>query len=165
MRIVIPVLSLLVVGASWPSQSLATDRMSPAAIEADVRRVGAKAVVNRLWESHAWGSVEAHVSSGDRAWIALAPTLSAGTDAATSEGLGLALAEALPKWPKAVLAVLDLTDRPVLGPSQVCSVPFYDVSAAFLRHYKQRALAAVSAVRDQRLAPAKRACLAKLRGS
>ena len=136
---------------------------TPATLRADIEHRSAKAVVDHLWNSHAWDLVVDHISRGEEAWIALAPSLAAGTDAGASETLSVSLADALPRNPEAVLAVLDLTDGPVLGPGQVCSAPFYDDSKAASARYRRRALQAVKAIRDPRLNAARDACLTRLK--
>jgi hypothetical protein len=95
----------------------------------------------------------------------LAPRLAPGTDAESSEDMGIVLARALPRNPSAVLGALDLRDGPVLGPSRVCGVPFIEPSPAFVHSYTTRALAAVSGVRAPRLDDARKACLSALRRS
>src|SRR5689334_574509 len=49
------------------------------------------------------GAVLDRIASGDRRWLALVPRLAPGTDAGTAEGLRIAVAQALPRNPRAVL--------------------------------------------------------------
>ena len=60
---------------------------------------------------------------GRAAYIRLAPELAPGTDAGTSEELGISLAFALPKAPMTVLQAIDLKVGPTLGVSRVCGKP------------------------------------------
>ena len=98
----------------------------PATIAASIRAHGAAATVAGLLKADQWESVAGKIGSGDARWIALAPPLVPGADGAVAEGLGISLAYALPKNPRAVLAALDPKDGPVIGADQVCSVPFIE---------------------------------------
>jgi hypothetical protein len=125
--------------------------------------VGSKRTVDELWDQNRWGSVVDQISTGQADWVALAPRLATGTDAGTSETLGIALALALPRNPAAVLAALDLQGGPVLGPSIVCGVPLIDESPRFVANYRRRARAALNKVQSAALQSAKRACGAALK--
>jgi hypothetical protein len=99
--------------------------LTPSIVQAEIRGHGAKPVVDQLFKTEAWGQVTRNIGAGKTDWIALAPDLAAGTDAATAETLGISLAEALPKSPGAVLAVVQLNgDAAPLLVSNVCSAPF-----------------------------------------
>ena len=67
-------------------QAVAAPAPTPASARRDVAEHGAKAVVDAMWTAGSWDRVEDGIASGSRAWIALAPLLSSGTDACTSEG-------------------------------------------------------------------------------
>lgn len=100
---------------------------------------------------------------GDARWIALAPRLAPGTDAGTSEGLGIALAHALPRNPRAVLAVLGVAGGPVsVSAGRVCGVPFIEDTVKDLTAYRRRAARAVRGVTDPSLVRARAACLSVL---
>ena len=146
-------------------EAAANPPVTPAAVLASIKQNGAKATVGRLRDSEDWRIIQKHIERGEADWIALAPSLAPGTDAASSEDLGIFLAEALPKNPSAVLGALDLRDGPVLGPSRVCGVPFIEPSPTFVHSYTTRAIAAVSGVRDRGLIGARQACLSALRRS
>ncbi|RDJ98303.1 hypothetical protein DLM46_33875 [Paraburkholderia lacunae] len=109
-----------------------------------------------------WDSVLTHIDSGNAAWVALVPKLAAGTDGGNSEDLGIGLAYALPKNPKAVLQAIDPDNGPVLGVSRVCSAPFIEDTVKDIPAYIKRAKVALSKVRDPSLQDVKKACLAEL---
>ncbi len=91
--------------------------------------------------------------------MALAPKLAPGADAGAAEELPIALAFALPKNPRAVLAVLG-GGFPV---EDVCSAPFIEGTVKDIPAYVKEAKAAVARVTDAKLAKVRDACLAELR--
>jgi hypothetical protein len=94
------------------------------------------AAVDRLFE---------RIGTGRADWVALAPKLADGADGADAEGLGIALAYALPRNPAAALKVVDPVegDSHILAISRVCGIPFIDDAP---KNYKAKALHAVSVV-------------------
>jgi hypothetical protein len=130
-------------------------------IAADIAAEGAGPVVHRLWESGEFDSVLDKISSGDSKWIRLAPDLAAGADAGAAEGLGVALARALPSNAAAVLAVLDQA-RPALSPAYVCGIPFIEGSLKDVTDYRRKAEAAVEQIHGASLHDSKQACIAAL---
>lgn len=145
------------------SQGAVSSRLTPGAVERRIIDHGAKAVIDDLWKAGGWDQVEKGIAAGIPAWIRLAPRLSDGTDAGTSEGLGQSLIVALPKAPAAVLAVLDVNSRfGPRSPKTVCSASFYEGDPTNIPQYRARAIGALSRVGDPALASAKRACLAHL---
>lgn len=143
----------------------AADAPTLSEITARIHKSGAEATVSGLIKSDQWEVVTRRMATGDKRWIALAPALATFSDGAFSEGLGIGLAYALPKNPRAVLAALDLTNGPVLGASHVCSVPFIEDTVRNRPAYKRRALRAVAGVTDPALARARSMCLAVLKQS
>lgn len=106
------------------------------------------------------------VGKGKSEWIAIAPRIAPGTDAAVAEGLGISLARALPRNPLAVLRVVDLANEDgVLGVNRVCGVPFIETTRAYNNAYKRRAIPAVSRVQDFTVATARAKCLSRLKSS
>jgi len=134
----------------------------PLQLARDIGNEGPAAVVERLWRTGTYQEVLQQMASGSKQWVALAPQLAQGADAAAAEGLGIALAEALPRNPASVLAVLDPA-RPALSPARICGVPFIEGTTVDIPAYVRDSTAAVSAVTDDRLQAAKVACLAALR--
>ena len=132
-------------------------------IVAELGREGPAATVKSLRAKHKWEQVLDHIGTGKPAWLALAPRLAAGTDASTSLGLTIALADALPRNPTAVLELV----RDATGPlalNQVCSAPYIKPSQADLASYRRTAKHAVDAVTTPDLRSARSACLKALKG-
>ena len=134
---------------------------SPSALVRQLDDKGAKATVSGMSESE-WDNVLTNIDSGNAEWIALVPRLAKGTDGGNSEDLGIGLAYALPKNPKAVLKAIDPDNGPVLGVSRVCSAPFVEDTVKDIPAYIKRARAALTKVRDPALQDIKKACLAEL---
>ena len=124
---------------------------------------GPRETVRALHDHGRFQYVLNRIGSGDTAWIRLAPRLAQGADGADAEGLGVALAEALPKQPRAVLASLDMKGGVVLGPQRVCSTPFIEPKPGRVERYKPAAMHAVMSVHTPALRSASDACLAALR--
>ena len=102
------------------------------------------------------------MGDGGSQWVALAPGLAPGADAGSAEGLGISLALALPKNPRAVLAAIDPANGHVLGAGRVCGMPFIEDTVKDRPAYRRRALRAVRGVSDRSLANARAACLSAL---
>ena len=143
--------------------ALGASAPGPDAVAASVARRGPAETLAALDRAGQLDGVLDRVGSGQRAWVALVPRLAAGADGAAAESLGIALADALPRAPGAVLAVLDPADGPLIGAGRMCGVPFIERPTSALRAYRQRALRAAAAVRDPALAAVREACLAALR--
>ena len=149
-----------ILAAAGPGRAAGPPGLSQ--VRASLQREGSHATVRRLMASGTWRAVLDAIGRGDAGWVAIAPSLARDADGAFAEGLGVALAEALPKSPAAVLNVLDPGDGQVIGASRVCSAPFIEPKPGVLAAYRKRAVAAVRAVRVARLSAARRACLARL---
>ncbi len=137
-----------------------------ASVEASIRRRGAAETIAMLWEKgkspSQWDWVMDRMGDGNGGWIALAPKLAPGSDAGSAEDLGISLAFALPKNPRAVLAVLDPEDDMLLGANRVCGIPFIEDTVKDIPAYRRGAIRAVEAVAVPELRTAKAACLAAL---
>ncbi|NIF77827.1 hypothetical protein F3J20_10510 [Paraburkholderia sp. Cy-641] len=139
----------------------ASAEANPSALARQINDQGAKAVVNGMSESE-WDNVLTHIDSGSMAWIALVPKLAEGADSGNAEDLGIGLAYALPKSPRAVLKAIDPGNGPVLGVNRVCSAPFIEDTVPDIPAYVKRAKAALGKVHDRSLRDVKKACLAEL---
>jgi len=98
-------------------------RLSAAQLEAEIHAVGAKTVLIKYYDTPAWSaSIMPGISSASPAWLRVAERLKAGSDAASSEDLGIALYDALAVAPFRVLPVLTR----VYGGSleDICDVSF-----------------------------------------
>jgi len=124
--------------------------------------VGATATVRELDGGGRWEQVLGRIGSGDRRWIALAHQLAYGADSTTSQTLSSALAEALPKSPRAVLTVLNLKGPVSLKPGSVCKAPFFERASVDIPAYKASTLRILATLSDARLARVRDACVSHL---
>jgi hypothetical protein len=138
--------------------------LDPSSLKDEIQTRGAKAVVDELFRSGAWENIVIkEIGAGSVPWIGLAPALSKGADAATSEELGDGLIHALPKAPEAVLSVIDLSGESIpRAPDTVCSAAFFEGDPTDPQKYRRAAIQAVGHVGNPALASAKRACLNEL---
>jgi len=148
---------MLIAAAGATAQS-----MTAGSIAAEIGSEGARPVVQRLWNSGEFGRVLDAIATGDSEWIALSPELASGADGAAGEGLGIALARALPKNPAAVLSALD-AELPAISIARVCGLPFVEGSIQDIESYRREAEAALEQVRGAALQDRKADCLADLR--
>jgi hypothetical protein len=149
---------VLVVVVSTPA--LAAPQLTPQAIAADIAAHGADVVVAKLAKNGDYDRVLGHIDKGEAEWVALAPKLAPGTDAGWAEALSISLAFALPKNPKAVLALL--AGKDAFAADDICSAPFIEGTIKDVPGYIRRAKAAVAKLSDPSLQSAKAACLAAL---
>ncbi len=141
--------------------------ISVAAVEHRLAEMGPTATVRELDGAGRWAQVLTRIQAGDARWIGLAHRLAQGADASTSGALTTALAEALPKSPRAVLAAMTLKGPAPISPARVCKAPFQDDDEVDITAYKAstlKALGALSAQRltGQRLASVRNACVMRL---
>jgi len=142
------------------SSGACADALTAAGVSRDIDAHGARSAVEALDRTGRFDKVLDRIASGQSAWIQLAPRLAKGTDAGNSAELGVALAQALPKNPQAVLAVLD--GGPIIGADTVCAVPFIEPAPDEVTAYLSSAVAAVKSVRTSARSASKAACLAAL---
>ncbi len=114
-----PALALIIAGILSASQ-----------FAASVQSQSPRQAVGQLVSGGDWPRVLAAIRSGAADWIALAPQLAAGADAAQGAELTKALAAALPRAPAEVLAVVDVRRSSVLGVQAVCAAPAAGGAAA-----------------------------------
>lgn len=121
-------------------------------------------MVDQLYASHAYEDVVMRrIRAGAVDWILLAPVLSEGTDAATSEELGEALVYALPKAPRAVLSVIDPASKIIpRSVDTVCSASFYEGDPIDPARYRIAARQALQKVIEPSFRALKERCLAQL---
>jgi hypothetical protein len=152
--------ALAIIGSSaWAGPAIT----SPAQVSAAIERQGAATFLASLSADDTDRLMD-KIGSGRSEWIALAPKLAEGADAGNAEGLGIELAYALPKNPRAVLSVVDPLegDGHILEISRVCGIPFIETVPA---GYKVKALRAVRSVTDPRLRDVKARCIKALQKS
>lgn len=129
------------------------------AAQADKRivAIGAKAFLNNLNEDQL-DTLYRRIGKGASDWVALAPKLAKGADAANAEGLTIELAKALPRNPKAVLSVITADADGILSAHMVCGMPFIEDTATHLAAYKKQTLRKLSHVTEPALLKAKQNC-------
>lgn len=108
--------------------------------------------------SSLWAELMEHISSGDTNWIVYVPLFASGTDAGYATQLTMALARALPKNPHAVLSL----EYSFVSLRNVCSMPFFDPNADFIRQYTEDVALAMREVSDPYMRMDKEICLIRL---
>ena len=137
--------------------------LSASQFAADVERNGPRPAVAHLVAGGDWGRVMGAIRNGAADWIALAPELAKGVDAAHSAELTAALAAALPRAPSEVLAVTDLRRSPVLGVQAICGAPAGSHAAANRAAYLADARESLELLPDvAAIGKAKAVCLKEL---
>ncbi len=154
---------LLAALAAEPSMSAPPPTLTTTEVQREVVTEGPLATVKALWRAGRWVIVGNCVASGDPDWVALAPLVAPGTDAGTSEGLSIALADAFPKAPDAVLAVVTGHGGGSLNPRRVCRAPFIEDEPEHRRAYLEAALEALDRPMPAVERANQHACLARLR--
>lgn len=140
-----------------PKSSLTSE-----SIGQEVRTLGAKATVEKLNSGprpRRWDLVLDRIESGAVEWLGVAKDLSPGTDAGTSTGLRVTLARALPKNPGGVLALID---GKVITVEYLCTAPFIEPEAAFLRRYLRDTKSALETLKDSTVDAYRRDCLQEI---
>ena len=148
--------------AALLTAALAASAPTPAAVARMIDASGARRTVQALdrgGEHSRFDAVLDRIAAGDRRWLALVPRLAPGTDAGTAEGLRIAVAQALPRNPRAVLRLVPKT----FPAEDVCGFPMIEPTQSETRSYFRAALPAVQGVTARALRPAKQQCLAELR--
>ncbi len=126
-------------------------------------RYSAPAIVEKLMENKGanWDVIMNKVAGGDGDWIHhTIYFISPGTDAGTSDDVRMALANALPKNPKAVLCAEINGKYPSL---EVCSLPFIESEYYFVKDYGEGTLAALHLVDAPELLEVRDNCARVLR--
>ena len=119
---------------------------------------GVASVAKRVDSDESFGrSVMNGIATGDSLWLEVASRLKPAS--ATAEAsLSIALASALPRSPRRVLALLG-EKYPI---EEVCGIPFLHPDSAFVATYHDNAIAALGGVRDTLLIKSRDACRAAL---
>lgn len=131
-------------------------------INAQLAKQDAKAVIAQLDAQNRYEEFLDNVGDGGSDWIQLAAKLAPGADAASSEGLSMSLAFALPKNAPAVVGILNKA-LPPLDPRQVCNAPFIEDMVLDIPGYLKQAETAVQKVDNPASEPQKGECLAQLK--
>ena len=77
--------------------------LTASTVRQSLRKMGARRTIDDLQKRGRWEAITDKMNVGAGEWIALAPLLAPGSDAGSAEDLGISLAFALPKNPRAVL--------------------------------------------------------------
>ena len=93
------------------------------------------------------------IATGDSAWLDVAEKITP-TSAAAAASMSIALASALPRSPKRVLAALG-SKYPV---EDVCSIPFLKAESTLVTSYHDQAVAALNQVDSAPLTNVRAAC-------
>jgi hypothetical protein len=119
---------------------------------------GVASVAKRVDSDESFGrSVMNGISTGDSLWLEVASEFT--PSSATAEAsLSIALAQALPRSPAKVLALLG-DKYPI---EEVCGIPFFHPDSGLVASYHDTAVAAISQVRDTLLTKTRDTCRAAL---
>jgi hypothetical protein len=99
-----------------------------------------------------------HIAEGSNGWLKIAVEIAPFTDSAFSEGLRVALADALVENPAGVLRLIGSEEHF----DQACGYPFVRQTDQYLRQHQKAALAALNRVRSPALEQKKAACRKQL---
>lgn len=162
--------TLAIAAVLWMTAAQAAVPPSAQEVSRALDRADARTVVTGYERDDRFGALLDRIAIGDEALIKLAPRLAPGTDAASSEGLRIALAKALPRAPALVLdaamrAARDPQGAIVSTPidvQAVCSVPFIEPTQQFVADYRIAAVRALATVHEPRLVDAANACAKRI---
>jgi hypothetical protein len=105
-----------------PHESIAASALTAAQAEAEIRRDGGRAFIDRHFEHETWNRVLRGIESASPKWLAVGESLKPHSDAGSSEELGQAFFSALAVDPLRVLPVL--TRVYGSSPEQLCNQTF-----------------------------------------
>jgi hypothetical protein len=129
-------------------------RGSAELVLSEIKLGGAAKVATRIDADESFGrSVMNGIATGDSAWLDVADQLTPAS-AAAAASFSIALASALPRSPKRVLAVLG----PKYPVDEVCSIPFLKPESTLVMSYHDEAVAALSRVDSAPLTNVREAC-------
>lgn len=158
MKLPIPLLTGVLLVVSFSSLASSLD---PQEVGYNIEARGAAPVVAQLARAGQLASVENSIKLGDDSWIALAPKLANGGNAAFTTGIKSALSFALAYNPAAVLHALDKGNN--LPINDICTAPPEVQGDTAITSFKQRATHALTTVRVSDLSAPRDACIASLK--
>jgi hypothetical protein len=148
------VCTCLIVSAAACKDAAWKPRGSADLVLSEIKLGGAATVARRIDADESFGrSVINGISTGDSAWLDVADQLTPAS-AAAAASFSIALASALPRSPKRVLATLG----PKYPFEDVCSIPFLKADSTFVTSYHDEAVAALSRVDSAPLNKIRDAC-------
>jgi hypothetical protein len=162
-------LLMLVAWTVCPAQNMTASElrnMSAAEFQRHIDEEGAQRFVHRLVKDvdpHApeepnYDSVLEHVAEGDNGWLHAAAEIAPYTDAAFSQGLRVAIADALVANPAGVLKMIGTEEHF----DDACGYPFVHQTDTYMLRHKQEALAALKHVHQPTLVNRKEQCRKQL---
>jgi hypothetical protein len=126
----------------------------------EIRRTGADSVAQRMDRNDPFGErVLDGISSGDSTWLNIAVALRPTGNAGIAESLPITVAEALPKAPERVLALIQAGG---FSTEEVCTIPFIEPSDSLVAAYYAQTVGALSHVVRADLAGTRDRCKAAL---
>lgn len=141
-------------------------RMTPSQFQRHLDEEGPAAFVARVVkdidphspEEPNYDIILEHIAEGSTGWVRIAGKIGPYADPRFSEGLNVAIADALIENPVAVLRLIGT--EPHFG--QACGYPFIHQTDHYLRLHQKQALAAMRRVQGSGLAEKKSACIKQL---
>jgi len=152
--------SLLLLFCSGAGSGPSAASLTAGQIEARIHAEGGRKVIKDLRADEAeFEEILSRIDSGESEWLDVALLLKPFSDGGTAEGVGYAVARALPKAPARVLSLVghgfDL--------EEVCTSPFNEPAAGIAESYERKALAALATVRDRRLGTLASECAKRIK--
>ena len=145
---------LVMLGTTGCKDSAWKPRGSADLVLSEIKMGGGANVAKRIDADESFGrSVMNGIASGDSAWLDVAQQLTPAS-AAAAASLSIALASALPRSPKRVLATLG----PKYPVEDVCSIPFLKAESTLVTSYHDEAVTALSRVDSPPLTNVRDAC-------
>jgi hypothetical protein len=95
-----------------------------------------------------------HVAEGSNGWLHVAAAIAPYTDATFSQGIRVAIADALVVNPTGVLRMIGTEEHF----DDACGYPFVRQTETYMQHHKREALAALNRVHQPALAGKKESC-------
>ena len=150
-------------GASAQSMSSSELRnMSAAEFQRHIDAEGAREFVHRLIndidphspEEPNYDIVLEHVAEGNNGWLRAAAQIAPFTDATFSQGMRVAIADALVANPAGVLKLIGTEEHF----DQACGYPFVRQTETYMLQHRREALAALKKVQQPALAAKKESC-------
>lgn len=140
--------------------------MSATEFQRHIDQEGAQQFVHRLIkdidphspEEPNYDIVLEHVAEGDNGWLHAAAEIAAYTDATFSQGIRVAIADALVVNPSGVLRMIGTEEHF----DQACGYPFVRQTGSYMQHHQREALTALKRVHQPALAGRKEQCRKQL---
>lgn len=172
LRILMPG-ALILLAAAWapvcPAQSMTSSElrnMSAAEFQQHIDEEGAPRFVHRLVkdidphspEEPNYDIVLEHVAEGSNGWLHAAAEIAPYTDATFSQGIRVAIADALVVNPVGVLQMIGTEEHF----DEACGYPYVRQTESYLQRHKREAMAALNHVHQPSLASRKASCRKQL---